>query len=75
MAGVVDDALELLHRLQEFYDGLVVKFLREYAPAAECREIALLSRPLAGGLGQEQVAPVVEIRPLVEVTLKRAVKE
>ena len=75
IAGVVDDALELFHRLHELYHHLVIEFLRSDTPTAKSGEIGLLAHTLLCGLCQEQIASVGEIRTLVEMTLKTSVKE
>ncbi|GFH98073.1 hypothetical protein IMSAGC004_00459 [Bacteroidaceae bacterium] len=75
IAGIVDDTLELLNRLHELDNHLVIEFLRGYPASAERRKVALLTRPFLRGLCQEQITLVGEIRTLVEMTLKAPVQK
>ena len=75
ISGVVDNALELTYGLHKIDNHLMVKLLRRDAPTAEGREIGLLAHTLLRGLGKKQIAFVIEIRTLVEMTLESAVEK
>ena len=69
-AAVVDDALELFRCLHELRGGFLVKHLRDDMPPAQRAEIALHPVTLLRRLGQVEVARVLQVRTLVEVTLE-----
>ena len=74
-AAVVHDAGELFRSLHEFLRRLPVQFLRDDMPTAQRAEVALHTVALLRGLRQEEVAGVLQVGPLVEVTLKRTAQE
>ena len=70
-AGVVHDPCELLSSLDESLHGIpVADFLRDDEATAQRAEVALPAAAFLCGLRQEQPAPVIEKRPLVEVPLE-----
>ncbi|EEC95229.1 hypothetical protein PRABACTJOHN_03392 [Parabacteroides johnsonii DSM 18315] len=71
-AAVVDDTLELFRSLHELRSGFLVKLLRDDMSPAQRAEIALHPVTLLCRLGQVEVARVLQVRTLVEVTLERA---
>ena len=74
--AVIHDTLELSHRLHETFHRLPVLYLlRHQKLPAQRVPVALLPGAFPGGLGEKQVAGVVEIGPLVEMPLKTAGKE
>ncbi len=75
IAGIIDDTLELFHRLHELDNHLVIEFLRGDSPTAEGREVALLTRPLLRGLGKEEITLMGEIWALVEMAFKTPVQK
>ncbi|EEO61245.1 hypothetical protein BSBG_02217 [Bacteroides sp. 9_1_42FAA] len=76
MPRIVQDTRELLHRLDELHRRfLVLYLLRHDVPPAQRVPVALLAQPFLRGFRQEQVALVVQERPLVEVHLVAAGKE
>ena len=70
--AVVHDALELFGGLHELPGGFLVQLLRDDMPTAQRAEIALHPVTLLRRLGQVEVARVLQVRTLVEVTLERA---
>lgn len=75
-AAVVHDALELPAAFQEPCHGiLVLNLLGDDEPAREGVEAACRAAVLLRGLGQEQVAGVVQVWPLIEVPFKTAAEE
>ena len=69
-ARVVHNALELLHGLQESAGRFLVQFLRDDVATAQGGKIALHPVSLLGGLGQVEVARMLQERPLIEMSLK-----
>ena len=74
-AAVVHDAGELFRSLHEFLRCLPVQFLGDDMPTAQRAEVALYTVALLRGLRKEEVAGVLQVGTLVEVTLKRAAQE
>ena len=75
-AAVVHDTLELPAAFQEACDGiLVLHLLGDDEPAREGIETAGRAAVLLRGLGQEQIAAMVQVRPLVEMPFKAAAEE
>ena len=74
-AAVVHDAGELFRSLHEFLRRLPVQFLGDDMPTAQRAEVALHTVALLRGLRQEEVAGVLQVGTLVEVTLKRTAQE
>ena len=67
---VIDDSCELLHGIEESCDRfLVLDFLGDDMPTAQGGKIALVCHTLLGGLGEEQVTLVMQVRTLIEVSL------
>ena len=73
--AVVHDAGELFRSLHEFLRRLPVQFLGDDMPTAQRAEVALHTVALLRGLRQEEVAGVLQVGPLVEVTLKRTAQK
>ena len=70
-ATVVDDTLKLLAAFQEtVYRLLVLHLLRDDEATGKGIEAAGCAAMLLGGLGEEQVASVLQVWTLVEVSLK-----
>lgn len=75
-AAVVHDTLELAAALHETGDGLpVLHFLGDDEPSCQGVETAGRAAAFIRGLGQEQVAGVLQVRTLVEVPLETAAEE
>lgn len=75
-AAVIHDTLELSHRLHETLQRLPVLYLlRHQKLPAQRVPVALLPGAFSGGLGEKQVAGMVEVGPLVEVAFKTAGEE
>ena len=74
-AAVVHDALELFGGLHKLPGGFLVQFLRDDMPPAQRAEVALHPVALLRRLGQVEVARVLQVRTLVEVTLVGAAQE
>ena len=75
-AAVIHDTLELSHRLHETLHRLPVLYLlRHQKLPAQRVPVALLPGAFPGGLGEKQVAGVVEVGPFVEVAFKTAGEE
>ena len=75
-AAVIHDTLELSHRLHETLHRLPVLYLlRHQKFPAQRVPVALLPGAFPGGLGEKQVAGVVEVGPFVEVAFKTAGEE
>ena len=75
-AAVVHDTLELPAAFQEPCDGiLVLHLLGDDEPAREGIEAAGRAAVFLRGLGQEQIAGMVQVRPLVEMPFKAAAEE
>lgn len=71
--AVIDDTFKLSHRFHEsLHRFLVPDFLRHQKTTAERVPVALLPGALFGGLGEEQVAGVVQVGTFVEVAFKTA---
>ena len=67
---VIYDSCELLHGIEESCDRfLVLDFLGDDMPTAQGGKIALVCHALLGGLGEEQVTLVMQVRTLIEVSL------
>ena len=75
ISGIIDDSLELFHRLHELDNHLMIEFLRGDSPSTESREVALLTRPFLRCLGKEEVALVCEIWTFIEVAFKTPVQK
>ena len=74
--AVVHDTLELPAAFQEPCDGiLVLHLLGDDEPTREGIEAAGRAAVLLRGLGQEQIAGMVQVRPLVEMPFKAAAEE
>ena len=72
-SAVVNDTFKLSHRFHEtLHRFLVPDFLRHQKTTAERVPVALLPGALFGGLGEEQVAGVVQVGTFVEVAFKTA---
>ena len=72
-SAVVNDTFKLSHRFHEaFHHFLVPDFLRHQKTTAKRVPVALLPGALFGGLGEEQVAGVVQVGTFVEVAFKTA---
>ena len=74
-ARVVHDALELLRSFQELACRLFVDFFGYNVSAAECGEVTLAAVALPCGLGEIEVAAVLEVRTFIEVPFKAAGKK
>ena len=75
-AAVVHDTLELPAAFQEACDGiLVLHLLGDDEPAREGIEAAGRAAVFLRGLGQEQIAGMVQVRPLIEMSFKTAAEE
>ena len=75
-AAVVDDALELFAALHETGEGLLVRhLLRDDEIPREGVVTARRAAAFPARLGKEQVAGVLQIRPLVEMPLETAAEE
>lgn len=72
---IVHDALELPDGFHEFRRRAAVYLLRNDMPAAQGAEIALLPAAFFRRLRQIDVAPVVQVGPLVEMPLESAREE
>ena len=71
--AVIDDTFKLSHRFHEsLHRFLVPDFLRHQKTTAERVPVALLPGTLFGGLGEKQVAGVVQVGTFVEVAFKTA---
>ena len=74
--AVVHDTLELPAAFQEACDGiLVLHLLGDDEPAREGIETACRAAVFLRGLCQEQIADMVQVRPLVEMPFKAAAEE
>ena len=74
--AVVNDAFKLSRRFHEtLHRFLVPDFLRHQKTTAERVPVALLPGAFFGGLGEEQIASVVQVGPFVEVPLETAGEE
>ncbi len=71
-SAVVHDALELFRGLHELPGGFPVQLLRDDMPAAQRAEVALHTVTLLRRLGQVEVAGVLQVGTLVEMTLEAA---
>ena len=75
-AAVVHDTLELPAAFQEACDGiLVLHLLGDDEPAREGVKAAGRAAVLLRGFCQEQIAGMVQVRPLVEMPFKAAAEE
>ena len=75
-AAVVHDTLELPAAFQEACNGiLVLHLLGDDEPAREGIETACRAAMFLRGLGQEQIAGMVQVRPFVEMPFKAAAEE
>ena len=71
--AVIDDTFKLSHRFHEsLHRFLVPDFLRHQKTTTERVPVALLPGALFGGLGEKQVAGVVQVGTFVEVAFKTA---
>ena len=68
---IVDDALELLHGFKELHRTLPIDILGDDMTPAQRREVRLHPGTLLCGLGQIQIADVIQERTLVEMLLER----
>ena len=74
--AVVHDTLELPAAFQKACDGiLVLHLLGDDEPAREGIEAACRAAVFLRGLCQEQIAGMVQVRPLVEMSFKAAAEE
>ena len=72
-SAVVNDTFKLSHRFHETLHRFLVPYLlRNQKTTAERVPVALLPGTLFGGLGEEQVAGVVQVGTFVEVSFKTA---
>ena len=75
-AAVIHDTLELPAALHEAGDGFLVRhFLRDDEIPCEGIVTARRAATFLGGLGQEQVTGVLQVRTLVEVPLETAAEK
>lgn len=74
--AVVHDTLELPTAFQEACNGiLVLHLLGDDKPAREGIETACRAAVFLRGLSQEQIAGMVQVRPLIEMSFKTAAEE
>ncbi len=71
-SAVVNDTFKLSHSFHETLHRFLVHLLRNQKTTAERVSVALLPGALFGGLGEEQVAGVVQVGTFVEVAFKTA---
>lgn len=76
LIAIIDDAFKLVDCLQELGDlFLVANLFRQDMPPTKSGEVALLLHPLLMGLGEEEVAAVMEERTLIEVPFRGSGEE
>ncbi len=68
---IIDDALELFHGFKELRSTLPIDILWDDMTPAQRREVRLHPGTLLCGLGQIQIADVIQERTLVEMLLER----